>query len=338
MRTDGSLERFDELDLAANNPQAVNAAQITRGRVRSGQNAVSSLRDFYSLIEEALKLHQTYFVREEERPWTLCFPFARPESLREGMEIRNTTKGVVYDVENVRIGSNGRPTGVVVLRGSLTPDTYDRLTFADENYVRFVSGFPRSNSQSFQFDEDHNLKEDPAPWVDTITYLLDRREPASSDRKPFSTVTEGKKRHRYEFPDPMDEGKTIQVFGQRWDNLIQFDTWSKTMEGARELVDWFVTFMDIWTGVLKWNGVQEILYWQQMSDRLATRWRNDIVNHSVQYYVRTETLWQSTYRVLNEAFVMLSREPADPTGIPHVQPFTGSPTFEVAESTVPTGL
>lgn len=83
---------------------------------------------------------------------------------------------------------------------------------------------------------------------------------------------------------------TITVYGQWFDNLVQFDCWSTNNQEANSLIYWFEDFMDLYTRVLKINGVQEVLYWQRFQDQVIERWRSDIDNRTVQYYFRTEKL------------------------------------------------
>jgi hypothetical protein len=90
--------------------------------------------------------------------------------------------------------------------------------------------------------------------------------------------------------DPMSSTHTLTVYGQWFDNIIQYDCWSVDNQEANALVSWFEDFMDLYTKVLKQNGVNEVLYWQRSQDGTIDRWRSDIDNRSIQYYFRTEKL------------------------------------------------
>jgi hypothetical protein len=83
---------------------------------------------------------------------------------------------------------------------------------------------------------------------------------------------------------------TISVYGQSFDNIVQFDCWSNFHAEANTLIFWFEDFMDLYTKVLKINGVQEILYWQRLRDQTVERWRDDIDNRTIRYYFKTEKL------------------------------------------------
>ena len=89
---------------------------------------------------------------------------------------------------------------------------------------------------------------------------------------------------------PLTSTHTISVYGQWFDNIIQYDCWSIDNQEANALVAWFEDFMDLYTPVLKRNGVAEVLYWQRSQDTQVDKWRADIDNRTVQYFFRTEKL------------------------------------------------
>ena len=80
------------------------------------------------------------------------------------------------------------------------------------------------------------------------------------------------------------------VYGQWFESVVQFDVWAQTNERANVLLNWFEDFMDRYRWVLKWNGIQETFYWQRNEDALVSRWRNDIVHRTVEYYFRTDRI------------------------------------------------
>jgi hypothetical protein len=136
--------------------------------------------------------------------------------------------------------------------------------------------------------------EDPAH-----TYLLDSKEhmdtlalqgglhetgaPVAAITGNYEALTESQRR-----PDVSTQ--SIIVWGQWFDNLVQFDCWSTSNFEANRLIYWFEDFMDLYAPVLINNGVNQLLYWQRQQDQTIERWRDDIDNRTVQYYFRTEKL------------------------------------------------
>jgi len=90
--------------------------------------------------------------------------------------------------------------------------------------------------------------------------------------------------------DPRVSTHTIEVYGQWFDNLVQFDCWSASNSQANALITWFEDFMELYTPVLKQNGVAEMLYWERLQDQTIERWRNDIDNRTIRWFFRTEKL------------------------------------------------
>jgi len=98
---------------------------------------------------------------------------------------------------------------------------------------------------------------------------------------------------------------TITVYGQWFDNIVQYDCWSTSNQEANSLILWFEDFMDLYTRVLKENGVQELLYWQRLEDKVVESWRDDIDNRTIQYYFRTEKLRVEKTRNFRSYYIYL---------------------------------
>lgn len=81
--------------------------------------------------------------------------------------------------------------------------------------------------------------------------------------------------------------QAIVVWGQWFDNLVQFDCYTTNNLEANKLIFWFEDFMDLYIPVLRYNGVDQILYWQRTQDQTTERYRDDIEIRKIQYYFRT---------------------------------------------------
>ncbi len=159
----------------------------------------------------------------------------------------------------------------------------------ERNRIRFMHAYPKGLSQTYVFNPDGNLKQEDAPWVDSITWDVVRKEPGSLGKSPFREPREHKPRHReYEFI-PADDCDYLQAkIGQVFDSIVQFDFWAQSNVRASILVDWFHNFLDLYRWVFMINGIKQVWYWRQTADALVTRWRNDIVSRSLQVYIQTE--------------------------------------------------
>lgn len=116
---------------------------------------------------------------------------------------------------------------------------------------------------------------------------------------------------------------SIEIYGQFFDNIVQFDCWSDNNQEASYLISYLEDFLDLYAQILKINGVNELLYWQRTIDQKIERWRNDIDNRTLQYYFRTENLKVHRKANLNQydIRIVVSHDPSsillysEPTGI-----------------------
>lgn len=231
----------------------------------------ASLDDVTTYIYQSLVDYQGKWNVTTISEWTVIFPYAR--DLRVGNSIKNLTTGEVYTIDSII----DEPIHTVRLSGTTAPHLGDQLELADENMVNFVSAYPQVYAE-------------PETWRDTITFRVDRREPGTVQSHPFDGRKEIKPRVRQTIVDPDYPDHHIQILGQWFDNLIQFDCWSVTNNGADSLISWFEDFMFRYTWVWKKNGIQEMLYMNRSIDEEVIRWRDDIVNRTLYYYFRTEKI------------------------------------------------
>jgi len=256
------LESFDE------NPINYSTEQDNSQADRS-----ASLDDVTSYIYESLIDYQGKWEKSDAHQWAYIFPYAR--YLRVNDTVKNVTliPNVVYTIAEII----DEDTNTVRLSGSTKPTTGDRLELESSNMVNFISAYPLEHA-------------DPRTWKDTITYKVSRREPGSLQAHPFDVRKEIKPRVREYIEDPSFPGYHIKILGQWFDNLLQFEFWTTTANGADSLISWFEDFLYKYTWVWKKNGVQEILYNRRGIDEESIKWRNDLNYRSLWYFFRTEKL------------------------------------------------
>jgi hypothetical protein len=314
MLPDGTLESWDMLtalgfrnedDVTIGKPVSLTFPSHPMQK-RAG---AADVHEAMSFIAESLLDNQGYFIPVRGNANRLWFPYALSPLLNRGDQYVNINTGETYavkevfEVEDVRQGQK-RKTGEVILtdfRGATAvPRSHHRLR--PKNHLRFMHSFPKTLAQPYQFDPPTSTGEvqltttknqggDRAPWTDTITWAIIRREPGGL-RKPFEDPRETKPRHRelLKFVEIDNCDYLHSIEGQFFDNVVQFDIWTQTNERAERLATWFQDFLERYLWVWKYNGVKEILFWQQNADAIVTRWRNDIVSRSIQVYFQTERL------------------------------------------------
>jgi hypothetical protein len=137
-------------------------------------------------------------------------------------------------------------------------------------------------------------------FQECITYQIIRREPgaiAGDATGPFEGRKEIKPRLRETVYDT-SSGNYVEVHGQRFDNLVLFDCWTKSNDEADMMRRWLENFMVVYTGFFKRCGVQEMLYfrsgrftWGTNEEEAMSMWRNPLKVRSVVWFVRTEDLF-----------------------------------------------
>jgi hypothetical protein len=258
-------------------------------RLRAVRKA--SYHDSMLMIDILLHKYEAEYLPNEIDPNLLCFPYLFQEP-PQGALIRNKTTGEVYSIEDtVKNPLTNKWEGLVRI-DSVTPpkrDFAEKLEWLDANIrVRFTAEFPLALDTTSQTDQGHI--DDAGPIRPTVVYALIQKEPGSIGGQPFSPQKQYKPMHRERMKSPLEPGRSVDVSAQWFDLLVQFECFTTDNYSADLLADWFEDFMRQYTWVLKYNGVQEILFWQRLRDAAVTKWRQDLISRTVQYFFRIEDL------------------------------------------------
>lgn len=275
----------------------------------------ASLNQITTYIYQSLLDFQGKWEKTDRGSSIISMPTAR--YLAVGDKIANITTGKGYIIAEVITEAGKGGTIRLNLLGAAAPVEGNILGLEEKNTINFESSYSR-------YYQDKPL----ADWRDTVVYRVKRREPGTISKHPFDPPTEIKPRIREYRVDPDHPGCHVMVMGQWFDNLIQFDCWSKYNNRADELVEWFEDFMYKYTWVWKKNGVNEILYWMRNVDTESSKWRNDLAVRTVQYYFKTEKIVTIKEYDFKQIDLYLELENAYPSGFygvsfGNVQPASG---------------
>lgn len=304
MRPDGTIERHDELYRSA-------WYSTTDPAVA---DATCDLPTFYEYIRYALRLYQGFYIPHPRDPMSGWFPLAW--YLRSGMEVYNSTSRVTYKIEEVQLDTkNNLPTGYVRMSGGndVVPLATDRLLFDQEDTVVLMHAFPKTYARTYKFNDDGSGRlsvEYDHPWRDTVTFAVARKEPGTLDRTPFQGTRDVRPHFRETKVYSPNQTYMATYTGQWFDVLLQFDCWTKTGETSERLTNWFEAFMEMYRGVFRYNGVTNMLYWDRTRDELVTRWRDDIVNSTVRYYLRMENVAMILESKIRSIYALFSVSPS----------------------------
>ena len=275
-------------------------------------------------VDESLRNFQAYRIPSPNPNIRDRFLFPYIRYLNEGTTFLCRETKEIYKVEHVYRDATGARTGEATLstESGRFLKTTDRLVamHGEKNSIHFMHAWPKSMPQLYEWNQETGgLAEDGRPFTDTITWSVQRSEPGSLGTQPFAGTRELGPRFREYIIDEQDNCDYVRmVAGQVFDNIIQFDIWAQTPLLTAILTEWFNQFMDLHRWVFLYNGVQKIYFLKQLSDALTTRWRNDIVSSSVQYYFRTENLVNRRIRRIKDISLQIetldTQEIITPTG------------------------
>lgn len=263
---------------------------FSEGRsIRSGK---ASLDEAMLMIDLCMHMYEMTYEPHKIDTTLLNFPcwFSKPDP---GAEIKNKTTGEVYTVADVVLNPYTKMWEGLVRINAINPplrNSAEKLALTDEttNRVRFVHEFPEGTQTEAQGDDE--IMKDVGPVAPTVTWALVREEPGTYGKSPFHPAKIYKPRVHEYVKDPGEPGHSIEVRTQWLDCLVQFDCWTADNFSATKLAGWFKRFMSLYIPVLKYHGVAEVLYWQQRRDAAVTKWRQDLISRTLQYFLRTEDI------------------------------------------------
>jgi len=210
----------------------------------------------------------------------------------------------------------------------LTPDFPDYLLSEDDpKYIQTIpmigkelyKSMPHYRNDLYQrnFAEYDTIEKVPAPH---ITWGCVRTEPGTVSGTPFRGTQEIKPRERElvlvfdaAYKTVLDNNsdnnfvtignkihKYIKVKGQFFDNLVQYNTWTRTGWEAEELVEWFQKdYMLPYTGMFREAGVNNLIFQRRVRDDTLMQIKSRFHLRSILYYIRTEHITNDTIMPIN---------------------------------------
>lgn len=154
---------------------------------------------------------------------------------------------------------------------------------------------------------DPGYRAAPAVTPTVITWGIVRKEPGTMSGTPFSGTQEIKPRIREflaifnnyatqwvigssesKIQDLGELSYYVKIAGQAFDNLVQYNIWSKSNYEVEERTEWFEEYMDSYRGMFREAGIVQTVFNRRVRDDTLVAMRNGYHVRSVLYYVRTE--------------------------------------------------
>lgn len=276
-------------------------------RYKSQRDGGLSLYQSMELTAGLLKRYELDYRTTDADPSIIMLPNLFKEPAK-GTKILNETTGEIYEIDQIIKNPKSNIWEGLVRLNLSNPPNYEMrhmLKFLDEsNYVDFDHLYRTSIPNDIAANTE-GVDINTAPMSPVITWNLVRKEPGSRSPDAFGPRKEFKPSLRDSVKDPHAPGYTVQIYGQYFDQIVQFDAWNKNNLSSEALIEWFDQFMRLARKYLQQYGVSQLFFWRRNEDSLKREWQQAIWRRSIQYYFRTEQLEVSYDKdILNMNIVM----------------------------------
>jgi hypothetical protein len=122
---------------------------------------------------------------------------------------------------------------------------------------------PESNVRPVQMYEAYPVNVDINPELPLITYTMLKKYPMPEGKERKPRVMEF-------VNDANDPTQQVAIMGQRFDCLVQFETWADTNQDASRIAEDFEQFMTTYTSLFKRRGVMDIWYEEQYINNIRS--------------------------------------------------------------------
>jgi len=261
-------------------------------RRKSRTDGNLSLAESIEYIGILMAKHQMSYIPSKNNKNIILFPFLFVEP-KEGDKILNFDTKEVYTIDQVIRNPVTNLWEGLLKFNLVNPPSLEQshsLQFftQKDKYIRFRHEMPDEIPNLIGANLEKLLLQ-PPPIFPTITWTVKSVEPGSLGRV-FDSKKEYKPRLRESVKDPFVMGHTVEIYGQFFDNIVQFDSWSNDPRTSDRLIRWFEQFMRLKAGNLIQNGLSQLLFFKRTEDEYNKTWRQAFSVRGSQYYLRTEQL------------------------------------------------
>lgn len=288
-----SQTNFDDLPLFGDkylqyfNPER-QQFELRRKSRNEGSMGISEAMETINLL---MKKHQLSYICNKSDKRMILFPFAFIEP-RKGDQVLNTVTKEIYTVDQVILNpKTNQWNGLVkfdLVNAPIIEERHSLRYLNSDRYIKFDHEFPDALLNITSANPEGILKNIP-PITPTVTWSLKVVEPGGLG-KAFDSRKELKPRLRESTKDPFVRGYTVEIYGQWFDNIVQFDAWSNGFRTTERLITWVEQMLKLYTGYLRQQGISNMFFWKREPESQITTWRQHIPVKSTQFYFRTEEI------------------------------------------------
>jgi len=266
-------------------------------RRKSRTDGSLSITEAMEYFDRYLKSYQTVYVPNKADKTLIFFPFMFNKPHEGDLLLNSTTKETYKVTQIITNPSTGQWEGVLKLDLKVPPSVeslHPLVYLNQERLVKFSHEVPDVIPNPVGANLEKLLKQ-PPPMNPTVTWTIKSVEPGSLGAIGNSKK-EWKPRIRESVKDPLVPGYTVDIYGQFFDNIVQFDCWSNDPRTSDRLVRWFEQFVRLYTRFLRKEGLNQLLFWQRPEDSSNQTWRQAYSVRGIQYLIRTEQITASYQR------------------------------------------
>lgn len=260
-------------------------------RRKSRTDGVLSITEAMEMVERLMRKHQLSYITNKKDKKLILFPFAMIQPI-PGDKILNTVTKEVYTVDHIIKNPDTNEWDGLVQLNLINPPSIEAghslKYLTPGRYVRFEHEFPEQVLNIPTANQEGILQNIP-PIVPTITWSLKAKEPGGIG-KPFDSRKQLKPLLRESTKDPYVRGYTVEIYGQWFDNIVQFDAWTSSFRATERLLHWMEQIINLYTDVLRQNGIVNVFFWKRDEEKQNNIWRQSIPVKGSQFYFRTEEL------------------------------------------------
>jgi hypothetical protein len=211
-------------------------------------------------------------------------------------------------------------------RGEITVSGFTMDKSLQKYGIYLAPDFPEFLLPTYKPED---IKSGPQAARNAITWGVVRSEPGTvSQDSPFRGTREIKARTREFIAYYQDTGRHVyigenntilnsftdnfaymQMKAQVFDNLVQYNIWSKTNYEAERLVEWFEgEYMDNYIGMFREAGIVQMHFDRRVRDDTIQAMKNGYHVRSVLYYIRTERIKLDLIRPIKQVELNINVE------------------------------
>lgn len=261
-------------------------------RRKSRNQGELSITEAMELLERVMRKHQLSFVPNSKDKRLVLLPFAiiPPE---KGDQILNTVTNEVYTVDQLIMNpTTNQWNGLVKLDLLEAPSIelgHSLKYLNPDRYVKFEHEFPDVLLNSTSANQE-GIPQNIPPLVPTVTWSLKAKEPGGMGGRPFDSKKQFKPLLRESTKDPYVSGYTVEIYGQWFDNIVQFDAWTNSFRTSERLLTWLEQCIRLYTDFFREQGIVQMFFWKRDEEKQISTWRQQFPVKGSQFYFRTEEI------------------------------------------------